>query len=592
MDLPHEIAAAILAGFDERYQAFRESAAQAQDRFERADWQAVRDASLERIDEYDRRVQEAVQEIAGRFPAARVDETLWPQIKRAYIELLYDHRQAECAETFYNSVACRVLDRTYYRNDYIFWRPAVSTDFPDSDQPTYRPFHPVTDGFRGTLRSILTSFGLRLPFEDIERDVRLIVRALRRNYPGSRTRNPNFHIQVLSSLFYRHRAAYVVGRVINGNERQPFAIAIRHTEQGGALYVDALLLTSAQLGRLFNLARSYFTVDMEVPSACVRFLRTLMPGHPAAELYTSVGLHKQGKTLFYRDLHEHLRHSTDQFEIAPGARGLVMMVFTLPSFPYVFKVIRDRFKPPKQTTRAEVRRKYVFVKQHDRVGRMADTLEYSDAAFPRERLSAEVLAELERTCGSRIERDGSRVVIGHLYIERRMTPLDLFLKSADDATAEQTIAEFGRAIRELAAANVFPGDILAKNFGVTRAGRVVFYDYDEMTTLTEVNFRRIPPARDIADELSAEPWYSVGPNDAFPEEWPPFMFASPRDRGLFCRLNPDLLDAAWWVERQAAIARGEVAEDVPYPEGARLGEAGGGRTPGAVKRNPATQDDL
>jgi isocitrate dehydrogenase kinase/phosphatase len=570
-DLPQEIAAAILEGFNERYQAFRISAAQAQHRFERADWPAVRNASLERIDEYDRRVHEAVHEIGGRFPAARVDESLWPQIKRAYIELLYDHHQAECAETFYNSVACRVLDRTYYRNDYIFWRPAVSTDFPDAAQPTYRPFHPATDGFRRTLREVITSFGLRLPFADVDRDIRLVVGALRRGYPGSRVRNPNFHLQVLSSLFYRHRAAYIVGRVINGNERQPFAIAIRHVPGGGALYVDALLLTSDQLGRLFNLARSYFTVDMEVPSAFVRFLRSVMPSHPAAELYTSVGLHKQGKTLFYRDLHEHLRHSTDEFVVAPGARGLVMMVFTLPSFPYVFKVIRDHFRPPKQTTRAEVRRKYVFVKQHDRVGRMADTLEYSDVAFPRARLSPEVLAELEATCGSLIERDGERIVIGHLYIERRMTPLDLFLRKADDAAAERTIREFGRAIRELAAADVFPGDILAKNFGVTRAGRVVFYDYDEMTTLTEVNFRRIPPSRDVADEMAAEPWYSVGPNDAFPEEWPPFMFASPRDRELFRALNADLLDADWWVERQAAIGRREGAEDLPYPEELRLG---------------------
>ena len=570
MDLAHDIAGALLQGFDERYRSFRETAVEAQDRFERADWQAVRTASRERIDMYDRQVLAVVFAIAERFPAARADESLWPRIKRAYIEMLYDHRQPECAETFFNSVACRVLGRTYYRNEYIFWRPAVSAEFVDSDQPTYRCFYPATEGFRRTLRACIESFRLRVPFKDLGRDLRCLVRTLRTDFSGSRARQPNFHIQVLSSLFYRGTSAHLVGRVINGNDAHPFAVAIRHVEEGGGLYLDTLLLTSAQIGRLFNLSRAYFTVDMEVPSAFVRFLQGLMPTHTAAELYTSVGLQKQGKTMFYRDLQEHLKHSTDRFVVAPGIRGMVMLVFTLPSFPYVFKVIRDSFRPPKQTSRAEVRQKYQMVKHHDRVGRMADTLEYSDVALPLARIDREILAELETTCGSVVERDGERLVIGHLYIERRMTPLDMFLRDADEEKARQAIVEYGQALRELAAADVFPGDLLCKNFGVTRAGRVVFYDYDEVSTLGELTFRCLPAPRDDAEETSAEPWFSVGPQDVFPEEWPTFIFASPRDRALFHHLHPELLDATWWSARQQDLRNGVIADVLPYPEELRF----------------------
>jgi isocitrate dehydrogenase kinase/phosphatase len=572
MDLAHEIAQAILDGFDERYRAFRETAAAAQDRFERADWPAVRAASRERIDHYDRRVAAVVREIGDRHPRARTDETVWPRVKRAYIGLLYDHRQAECAETFYNSVACRVLARTYYRNEYIFWRPAVATEYADSDEPTYRCYYPLAHGVRRTLRAIVGDFGLRLPFEDLDRDLRRVVRVLGEGHDHARPTEPNFHVQVLAHLFYRNTSAYIVGRVVDGNAVHPFAVAIRHVAGGGALTLDALLLTEAQVGRLFNVARAYFTVDMAVPSATIAFLRTLMPTHTAAELYTAVGLQKQGKTLFYRDLQRHLGHSTDRFVEAPGVRGLVMCVFTLPSFPYVFKLMRDTFRPPKETTHAEVERKYLMVKHHDRVGRMADTLEYSDVAFPLDRIAPELLAELEDACAARVERDGDRLVVEHLYIERRMTPLDLYLRDADEGAARRVLAEFAAAIRELAEADVFPGDILPKNFGVTRSGRVVFYDYDEIATLDEVTFRRLPVARTEAEELAAEPWFHVGHGDVFPEEWPRFMFASARDEALFRELAPDLLDAAWWRERQARVRRRVIADVLPYPESVRLGD--------------------
>jgi isocitrate dehydrogenase kinase/phosphatase len=329
-------------------------------------------------------------------------------------------------------------------------------------------------------------------------------------------------------------------------------------------------LKAENIGTLFSLGRSYFMVDMHVTSAWVGFLRQIMPTKPSAELYTSVGLQKQGKTLFYRDLMQSLKQSNDAFVTAPGARGLVMMVFTLPSFPYVFKVIRDEFGPPKQITRREVLQKYLMVKYHDRVGRMADMLEYSQVAFPIARMDPALLAELQSTCARSLERDGDHVVLSHLYIERRLTPLDVWLRNAGDSRLRAALLGLGAAIRELAEADIFPGDLLLKNFGITRWGRIVFYDYDEIQYLTDVNFRKLPEARDYDDEVSGEPWFSVGANDVFPEEFARFMFPEGRQRELFLELCGDLLDPAWWQARQAEVRAGVQPDFIPYPEDVRF----------------------
>jgi isocitrate dehydrogenase kinase/phosphatase len=244
---------------------------------------------------------------------------------------------------------------------------------------------------------------------------------------------------------------------------------------------------------------------------------------------------------------------------------MVMVVFTLPSFPYVFKVIRDRFEPPKDTDRKEVKAKYRLVKYHDRVGRMADTLEYSDVAFPRERFDPALAEELTRLAGSLVEIEGDRLVIRHLYIERRLTPLDIHLRHANETKLRAGVREYGQALRELAGANIFPGDLLLKNFGVTRYGRVVFYDYDEIAPLSAVNFRRIPTPRDDEDEMRAEAWFYVDPRDVFPEEFPRFLFPDPRARAVFLEEHGDLATAAWWQQKQQQLAAGVIDEVFPYP---------------------------
>jgi isocitrate dehydrogenase kinase/phosphatase len=330
------------------------------------------------------------------------------------------------------------------------------------------------------------------------------------------------------------------------------------------------LFNAQQIATLFSFTRAYFLVDMEAPSAYVQFLRTLLPNKPKAEMYTMLGLQKQGKTLFYRDFLHHLKHSNDPFIVAPGIKGLVMTVFTLPSYPYVFKMIKDKIAPQKEIDRAGVMSKYQLVKQHDRVGRMADTWEYSQVALPRARFSDDLIRELKETCPSQLEEEGDTILIKHLYIERRMTPLNIYLHQGTDAEVEHGIVEYGNAIKQLVAANIFPGDMLFKNFGVTRLGRVVFYDYDEIEYMTDCNFRRIPPAPNPEAEMSSEPWYSVGPKDVFPEEFGQFLLGDRRVRSAFLKQHADLLEYEFWQHRKDRITQGHLEDIYPYPESIRF----------------------
>ncbi|MES2934759.1 MAG: bifunctional isocitrate dehydrogenase kinase/phosphatase, partial [Pseudomonadota bacterium] len=369
------------------------------------------------------------------------------------------------------------------------------------------------------------------------------------------------------------KGAYIVGKGINGSSEYPFVVPILHNRKG-QLILDTLLFDPEQITLLFSFTRAYFQVDMEVPSAYVQFLRTLIPKKPRSELYTILGLQKQGKTLFYRDYLHHLKYSSDRFEVAPGIRGLVMLVFALPSFPYVFKVIKDYFPPPKDTSRAQIKEKYLLVKNHDRVGRMADTLEYSNVAFPRERFSESLLAELKQVAGSLVEEDRNQIIIKHLYIERRMVPLNIFLSNAEKAgeqkLIEHGVIEYGNAIKELVAANIFPGDMLYKNFGVTRHGRVVFYDYDEIEYITDCNFRVIPQPRNEEDEMAAEPWYPIAKNDVFPEQFGTFLLGNPSVRKYFLQHHADLLTQQFWQERKQRILDGYIEDVYPYPQEIRF----------------------
>jgi isocitrate dehydrogenase kinase/phosphatase len=569
-----DIARAILDGFDKHYRLFRQTSQMVKQHFETGNWKVAQTAARERITYYDKRVGECVQILEDEYDEHDLTDEVWREVKLHYIGLLTDHKQLELAETFFNSVCCKMLHRTYFHNDFIFVRPAVSTEYIETEElaPTYRVYYPAKDGLPYTLKRIITNFQLQRPFVNLNRDVHLVEQRLTALF-GTAPLEANHQIQVLSSLFYRNKGAYLVGKGINGNREYPFVIPILHHATGG-LILDTILSDTTLITILFSFTRAYFMVDMEVPSAYVHFVRTLLPTKPRSEIYTMLGLQKHGKSLFYRDFLHHLRHSSDRFESAPGIRGLVMIVFALPSFPYVFKVIKDHFPAPKETTRAIVKEKYVLVKNHDRVGRMADTLEYSNVAFPRARFAEELLAELKKAAPSLIEEEGNDIIIRHLYIERRMIPLNIWLtnaeKSGDHAALEHGIREYGNAIKELVCANIFPGDMLYKNFGVTRHGRVVFYDYDEIEYLTDCNFRAIPAARNEEEEMSAEPWYTIAKNDVFPEQLGIFLLGNPNVRKFFMQHHADLLGSQFWQACQQKIRENHVEDVFPYPQALRF----------------------
>lgn len=575
------IAQAMMDGFNRHYQLFRQESAKAKERFEQQDWHGQQRAQRERIEFYDLRVKECSARLETEFQAAQQPPDIWQQVKLHYIGLLVDHFQPELAETFFNSVTTKILDRSYFQNEFIFVRPAVSTEYIESDDPnalpTYRAWYPSTDNLHETIVRIVKHFHLKGEFADLPRDAHDILRNVQMRLDQTRLR-ANFQIQVLSNLFYRNKAAYIVGKVINGFVEIPFALPILH-DPNGQLVIDAALFGEDDFLMLFSFARAYFLVDMDIPSAYVQFLRSLMPRKPRAEIYNALGLAKQGKTLFYRDLLYHQRHSTDKFRIAPGIKGMVMLVFDQPSFPFVFKVIKDFYPPQKDTTREQIQGKYLLVKQHDRVGRMADTLEYSNVAFPRERFEDELIEEIQKYAPSQIEinvrpdNGKQEVVIKHAYIERRMIPLNIYLQEAFDTgldepraktQMERAVIEYGNAIKDLVAANIFPGDMLWKNFGITRHGKVVFYDYDEIEYITDCNFRRVPPPRNEEDEMSGEVWYHVGPRDVFPETFGPFLLGNPAVREVFMKHHADLLQADFWQGHKEKIAQGHVHDVFPY----------------------------
>ncbi|MDE2093523.1 MAG: bifunctional isocitrate dehydrogenase kinase/phosphatase, partial [Burkholderiales bacterium] len=556
----------MLDGFDRHYRLFREASADAKRRFEAADWHGQQRAQRERIEFYDLRVEEASARLQREFQAAELPKDTWQQVKLHYIGLLTGHHQPELAETFFNSVTTKILHRSYFHNDFIFVRPAVSTEYIENDEPaslpTYRAYYPTRETMRETWLRIVDNFQLSRPFEDLGRDVDSVLDAVAEQLGDYRMR-ANFQVQVLSSLFYRNKGAYLVGKIINGFNETPFALPILHNEHG-QLVIDTALFGEDELLLLFSFARAYFMVTMEVPSAYVQFLRSMMPRKPRSEIYNALGLAKQGKNSFYRDFLYHLKHSSDRFRIAPGIKGMVMLVFDLPSFPYVFKVIKDFFPAQKETTRELIKSKYLLVKQHDRVGRMADTLEYSNVAFPRERFEDELVAELQHYCPSLLEVDGDSLVIRHVYMERRMIPLNIYLQEASLDQIEAAVVEYGNAIKDLVRANIFPGDMLWKNFGVTRHGKVVFYDYDEIEYLSDCTFRKVPQARTEEEEMSGEVWYRVGPKDVFPETFGPFLLGNPGVRHVFMKHHADLLEASFWQGHKERILAGYVHDVFPY----------------------------
>ena len=563
------IAKTILNGFERHIYLFSEITQSAKQRFELCQWAEVQVAARDRTDYYDQRVAETLTTIQSDFSIKALDDTLWQTIKTLYIELLSQHKQPELAESFYNSVFCHLFERKYYHNAYIFVESTVNRLYSRPTPEIYRSYSPAKKGLDQTIEEIFSCHKFDIPYANLKKDINTLIKAFRHQASKTMFRLEELQFDILNFIFYRNKGAYIIGRVLSPAGETPFIVSVLNNEKGG-LYIDALLTEGESMAVVFGFARAYFFVDCQHPHALVDFLQRLIPHKTKADLYAAIGFHKQGKTQFYRDFLNHLASSDDKFEPAAGIKGMVMSVFTLPSYPYVFKIIKDKFSPSKNVTKQDVKAKYRLVKLHDRVGRMADTMEYSEVAFPKARFSPELLKELTSVADSIIRFEDDLVIIEHVYIERRMNPLNLYLADADEQQISDAIYGYGKAIKQLIAADIFPGDMLLKNFGVTRHGRVIFYDYDEITYMNEVNFRVKPVAKTEEQIYAAEPWYSVDPGDVFPEELATFALANPKYRKAFLEHHPELLEASFWKKCQQNIADGIFEDVFPYSDKLRF----------------------
>ncbi|MGF1725980.1 bifunctional isocitrate dehydrogenase kinase/phosphatase [Photobacterium nomapromontoriensis] len=561
------VAHTILQGFDAMYGRFLDVTAGAQERFESQDWPAVQQALKTRITFYDHHVALVTSQINIMLGQRYANQTFLMAVKNAYEDLLLDYPRYEIAESFFNSVYCRIFDHRDINRDKLFVHSSQEGRIPSYPTALTRLYN-TGAGIETLIQRILDDSPFSLDWQDKPRDIGLLSQCLNQRIATLNASSPI--IEMIREPFFRNKAAYLIGRIrLDEHHSYPLILPILTTAEN-TLYVDACLCDVDDVSILFGFARSYFMVYAPAPAALVRFLCELIPNKTKAELYTAIGCQKHGKTELYREFLHHIEHSDDLFVLAPGIKGMVMSVFTLPSYGFVFKVIKDKFAPQKDINHAVVREKYRLVKEHDRVGRMADTQEYRNFSFDRHRFSQELLDELLEVAPSIITVTDSQIIIKHLYTERRMIPFNLYIEQANDDDLRHAVDEYGKAIKQLAAANIFPGDMLFKNFGVTRHKRVVFYDYDEISYMTEMNFRRIPPPRYPEDEMAAEPWYSVGINDVFPEEFKTFLLINPKVRALFNELHHDLFDPAYWQQLQRNINNGIFEDVYPYRDQHRL----------------------
>jgi isocitrate dehydrogenase kinase/phosphatase len=562
---------------------FKTITGRARARFALCDWHGMQADASERLDLYKQVVDQTVTDIHRLLEDRVNDKLVWASIKAVYSGLIADCDDWEIVETFFNSITRRIFATIGVDSRIEF----VDTDFEtpptQARQSVYRVYDraPTTAAL---IETILSDFQPGAAYKDLACDARRVADRIDAHFQALGAVHGPIRTEVATSIFYRGKGAYLVGRICRSTTVIPLALALLNTPQG--VIVDAVLLREHEVSILFSFTRSYFHVEVERPYDMVRFLGSIMPRKRIAELYIAIGYHKHGKTELYRDLLHHLAASDDQFAIARGQRGMVMAVFTLPSYDVVFKVIKDRFDTPKDTTRQAVMEQYQLVFKHDRAGRLIDAQEFEHLVFDRRRFSAVLLDELQCVAAQTVVVEAEQVIIKHVYVERRVTPLNLYVREADADAARAAVVDYGYALKDLAATDIFPGDILLKNFGVTRQGRVVFYDYDELCLLMSCVFRSLPQPTTLEEEFSAEPWFSVGEHDIFPEELQRFLGLHDALCDVFMQHHADLFDVRFWQQIQARLQAGEVLDIFPYPQSKRL------RAGPSVEQDPASRESV
>lgn len=564
-ELPRRTAAGIFGAFEDYNHAFRAITRRAERRFVEREWQLGQRDAVERIELYDRRVEKCLADLVGHLGRHIAEESTWRGIKAEFASLIATCPDRKFDATFFNSLTRKVFKTVGTNRDVEFSSVAdeegESHAAPQSGDLPIRAARPGI-ALLPAVEYLLFGAPWARHYADPSAAVHFVADEIAAVLSARLLKTEGLQLEVLQPVFYRATRAFLVGKVAGDGWTLPLIIAFAHPDSG--IVADAVMMAEYEVRPLFGFSRSYFHADLPAVEPAVRYLSAIMSGKPVDEIYTVLGRAKQGKTERYRSLFRHLARSTDSFVHAEGIRGMVMIVFTLYSSELVFKVIRDRFAEPKTASREEVMEKYQFVFQHDRVGRLVDAQEFRQLRFPKTRFAPELLEELLTSSSATCRLDGNDLIISHLYMERRMKPLDVFIREASPDAARRAIRDYGQAIRDLALSNVFPGDLLLKNFGVSRHGRVVFYDYDELCLVTECTFRDLPTARDDEDEMRAEPWFFVGTTDVFPEQFIEFLGLRGDLRQEFLRHHAELLTADYWRSLKACHLAERHLEVVPY----------------------------
>jgi len=558
-------AATIHSSFEDYNEEFSRITQRAPRRFQEREWKLGQRDAVERIDLYDRRVHSCVAGLVGPMGSAIAAQAIWSRVRSEYSRLIADCVDSEFYKTFFNSLTRKVFNTVGVNPEVEYLAPDLEPTL-NGSAPPLQTFD-VDTGIEAVIRAIIEQFPSADRFRDIDSAIEYVA-AEAGEFSGVRHAGcPIRQVEMLVPVFYRATRAFCVGRMSGDGWIAPLVLAFMNTEDG--IVVDAVMMHDRDVRSLFGFSRSYFHVDLPAVGAAVRVLSSVMPTKPTGELYTVLGRAKQGKTERYRRMYKHLSDSDDEFVHAEGEKGMVMIAFTLRDYGLIFKVIRDRFEPPKQTTRADVMERYQFVFKHDRVGRLVDAQEYRRLRFPTSRFTGALLEELLSQAAETCRLDGDDLIIEHSYIERKLRPLNLYLDEVDAPEARRAVIDYGQAVKDLARSNVFPGDLLLKNFGVTSTGRVIFYDYDELCLVTDCTFRDLPTARFEEDEMRAEPWFYVGPADVFPEQFANFLGFSPDLRQAFMAEHADLLTADYWRGLKACHEADQLLEVVPYADRSR-----------------------
>lgn len=568
--LADPVAREIAIAFGFYRDAFLAVTRRARQSFETRNWAQLRADSALRLGLHRDAVDQAEAATRALLGERYADRLVWVSAKAVYSSLIAQRQDWELAETFFNSVTRRLFSTVGV--DPLMEFVASDFDAPpnEPEMPVYRRY--VRKPPIELVQACLDDVALSVPWVDRDGDAAIVASRIQQELTA-RGADESATLETLRPLFFQGKGAYVVGRLLlPAGAVLPMVLALRNGPHG--VRVDAVLLDRNEVSQLFSFTRTYFHVDIERPYDVMRFLRTVIPRKPIADLYIAIGEPKQGKTELYRALVDHLEDTSERFGFAPGIPGLVMVVFTAPGLDLVLKVIRDTFPPEKDISPAKVRERYAWIYGHDRAGRIIDAQEFEHLAFPVERFEPALLDELLSTASRSVRIDRGRVHIDLAYVQRKVTPLNLYVRRQPFDQAVSALGEYARAIRDLAACNIFPGDLLLKNFGVTRHGRVALYDYDELAELTDMTFRDLPESSSIEDEMRAEPWFAVGAHDVFPEEFQRFLGLPEKLRRALIETYPEIFEGSWWRSMQEQVAAGKIREFPPYPPERRLRSPG------------------